>query len=398
MNYDRCMQHIVDGGSLARLRRSNRSTILAALAEAGVLSRADIARTTGLSRTTVSSLVRELLADGMVTERPDRGQPHKGGSGRPSTLLMLTTPPAVAVGVDLGHRHICVAVAELNSPVLAEREIVLDVDHHAAAALDSAARLVGQTVADAGIEPGRVVGVGMGIPGPLDRQTGRITSSILPGWRDLAPGEELQQRLHLPVSVDNDANMGARGELAYGAARGLQDVIYVKVSNGLGAGLVLSGRLYHGTTGIAGELGHVQLREDGAVCRCGSRGCLETQVAAPKLVELLQPAHDETLTVDRILELARQHDAGVNRVLDDAGRAIGRALADLCNTLNPAAIVVGGTIGASDALLHGIRDSVDRYAQPNTVAAVRIIPGELAERAEVMGAVALALDQHTAAV
>jgi predicted NBD/HSP70 family sugar kinase len=177
----------------------------------------------------------------------------------------------------------------------------------------------------------------------------------------------------------------------HGAARGASDIVYLKAASGLGAGIVLGGRLHRGTTGIAGELGHVQVGEDGQVCRCGNRGCLETLVAASRLLQLLQPAYDEELSTDRVLELDVLGDAGVRRVLSDAGRTIGRAVADLCNSLNPEAVVLGGSLGTSPSLGDGIRASIDRYAQPNTAAAVRVVPGELGDRAELVGAIALAV-------
>jgi predicted NBD/HSP70 family sugar kinase len=229
------------------------------------------------------------------------------------------------------------------------------------------------------------------VPAPLDRRSASIRTGILPGWRELSPSEELHRRLGVPVHADNDANLGALAEVGRGAARGATDVVYVKVASGVGAGIVLGGRLHRGTSGIAGELGHVQVREDGEVCRCGNRGCLETLVAAPRLEAVLQPAYDEQLSVERILELDAAGDAGTRRVLDDAGRAVGRALADLCNSLNPELVVVGGSLGASASLLAGTRAAVDRYAQPDTAAALRVVSGELGDRAEVVGAVSLAI-------
>jgi predicted NBD/HSP70 family sugar kinase len=231
----------------------------------------------------------------------------------------------------------------------------------------------------------------MCVPAPLDRRSARIRGRILPGWRELSPADELHRRLDVPVVVDNDANLGALAELDRGAARGVADVVYVKVASGVGAGIVLGGRLHRGASGIAGEIGHVQIGEHGQVCRCGNRGCLETLAAAPRLLELLQPAYDEPLSTERLLELDDASDAGVRRVLSDAGRTIGRVLGDLCNSLNPEAVVVGGSLGLSPSLAEGIRAAVDRYAQPDTAAAVRVVPGELGNRAEVIGAVSLAL-------
>jgi predicted NBD/HSP70 family sugar kinase len=371
---------------------TNRQTVLDVLARSGPLSRADVARVTGLSRTTVSNVVRELLRDSLVAESPDRGKAHKGGSGRPPVLLSLQGILGTVVGIDIGHRHVRTAVADLAACVLAEQFVSIDVDEAAAPVLDKAAAMVKEALAEANVDLDQVVGVGMGVPGPVHPRSGMIASPILRGWMGLAPADELSRRIGVPVRLDNDANIGALGEHTYGAAQGVADVIYVKAARGLGAGLILGGRLHRGATGIAGEIGHVRLQDDGPVCRCGNRGCLETQVSAMKLVELLQPAHEEELTVERMLELGRDGDSGVNRVLDDAGRSIGRVLADLSNHINPAAIVVGGAMGSSDVLLKGIRDSVDRYAQPDTASAVRITPGALGERAGVMGAIALASD------
>ncbi len=195
----------------------------------------------------------------------------------------------------------------------------------------------------------------------------------------------------VPVFADNDANLGALAELNNGAARGASDLVYVKVASGVGAGIVLGGRLHRGATGIAGEIGHVQVGEDGQVCRCGNRGCLETIVSAPRIADLLDPAYDEPLSTARVLELDVAEDAGVRRVLSDAGRTIGRALADLCNSLNPELVVVGGSLGTSESLLAGVRASIDRYAQPDTAAAVRVAAAELGDHAEVTGAIALAV-------
>ena len=382
---------MVSVGALERLRDANRRSITSLLAADGPMSRADLARGTGLSRTTISSLVSDLIATGHVVETADRGRPHKGGSGRPPLLVALSAPHGVVAGVDIGHRHVRVAVADRGGAVLDEDLTSIEVDEHGADALDRAARMVRDGLGRADVGREDLCAVGMCVPAPLDRRSARISTGIMPGWRHLSPGDELHRRLGVPVFADNDANLGALAEVSRGVARGLADVVYVKVASGLGAGIVLGGRLHRGATGIAGEIGHVQVGEDGQVCRCGNRGCLETLVSASRLVELLQPAYDEPLGVDAVLDLDAGGDAGVRRVLSDAGRAVGRALADLCNSLNPEAIVLGGSLGTSPALADGVRAAVDRYAQPDTAAAVRVIAGELGDRAEVVGAVSLAI-------
>jgi predicted NBD/HSP70 family sugar kinase len=370
-------------GSLEDLRELNRLRVVDELRRRGNASRGEIADATGLSRTTVTTLVADLQGRGLVIET---GAANGGGRGRPPVQLRLDPSAGAAIGVDFGHSHVHVAVADLSASVLGERRVELDVDGAPAKALDVAAALGHELVARAGLDPRRVVGAGMGLPGPLG------ASAIMRGWAKLDPAKELTRRLGVTATVGNDANLGALAELSLGAGSGMQDLVYLKLASGIGAGLVLGGRLHQGATGIAGEIGHVQVKADGAVCRCGNRGCLETVASASALLESLKPAYGEDLTVRGMLELATTGNHGAQRVIKDAGWAIGRAVADLCNSLNPEAIVVGGVLGASGtSLLEGIRESVDRYAQPGTADAVTVLPGRLGERAEVLGALALAL-------
>ncbi len=378
-------------GSLRTLRQVNRLRIVDALRTRGTSSRSELARMTGLSRTTVASLVADLQERGLVVEAGNGAEP--AGRGRPPVLLRLNATAGAVVGVDFGHVHVGVAVADLSSTVLAERRIALDVDHDAAAALDAAAELVEVALEEAGVDRRSVVGAGMALSGPIDRRTGSVGStSILPAWAGLRPGKELGRRLHLHVDVDNDANLGALAEVVFGAGRGLGNVVYVMLSAGIGAGLVLGGRIYHGGSGIAGELGHVQVHPEGAVCRCGSRGCLETVASTGALVSLLRPSFGPDLTVEGMVDLVAAGDLAARRVTNDAGRAVGRVLADLCNLLNPEAIIVGGDLrAAGDPLISGIREAVDRYALPGAAETVAIRGGELGERAEVLGALALVI-------
>jgi predicted NBD/HSP70 family sugar kinase len=377
-------------GSLRTLRELNRVRIVDELRRCGTASRSELARLTGLSRTTVASLVDELRERGLVVEYAREARP--AGPGRPAALLRLDASAGAVVGVDFGHRHLRVAVADLSSTVLAERRADVDVDHDAADALDAAAELVEAVLGEAGVARSRVVGVGMGVPGPVDRRTGIVGTSILPRWAGINAAGELAARVGVRVEADNDANLGALAEVSFGAGRGLEDVVYVKVASGIGAGLVLGGRLYHGATGGAGELGHVQVRPEGSVCRCGNRGCLETVAGAGALLDLLRPAHGGELSEQGLLELVAAGDLGARRVVNDAGRAIGRVLADLCNHVNPAAVVVGGELAAAGAtLLDAVREEIDRYAQPGAAQAVTVVRGALGERAEVLGALALVI-------
>ena len=237
----------------------------------------------------------------------------------------------------------------------------LDTDHVAHEGLDAAAELVAELLAEAGVEAARVIGAGMCLPGPIHRPTGVVGSTaILPGWVGVAAADEMHRRLDLPILVDNDANLAALAEAAFGAGRDAKDLVYLMISSGIGAGLVLNGRLYRGAEGLAGELGHVLVDADGPVCRCGNRGCLETVAGTDALAELLRRSHGDGLDGRAIVRLAREGDLGCRRVIADAGRAIGKAAATLVNVLNPELLIVGGDLSEAGELLARRRPRVAR--------------------------------------
>lgn len=282
-----------------------------------------------------------------------------------------------------------------QAQVLAEDVSAFDVDGSAEAALQHAGSIAGRLLAL--LPPGdrsRVVGGALGLPAPVDVSTGTVgPGNILPQWVDRHPARELGQRLDLPFAIDNDANLGALGESSHGAAAGLGDVIYVKAATGIGAGLVIGGRLHRGSAGRAGEIGHVTVDPDGLLCRCANRGCLETVATVTQVLAAVQPLHDAPLTMDAVARLVTEGDPGAVRVVGDAGRAIGRVLADLVNILNPEIVVFGGELAAADGpFLAGVRTSIERYAQPGLARALRIEAGTLGARAQLVGAAVLALD------
>jgi glucokinase-like ROK family protein len=279
--------------------------------------------------------------------------------------------------------------------VLAEAEQEMDVDASASDGLAAATALVERVLAEADVERDRVLGVGMGLPGPIDHRTGTVGSTaILPGWVGVCAAEEMEERLGLPVHVDNDANLGARAEALYGAGRETRDMVYLKVSSGIGAGILIGGHIHRGHAGTAGEIGHVLVDPDGHVCRCGSRGCLETLAAGPGLLDQLRRTHGGGLAIHDVIGLARDGDPVCARVISDAGHWIGVTLAGICNLLNPARVVVGGELSAAgELLLDPLRASLKAHAIPAAGEDIEVLAGELGERAEVLGALALAIGQ-----
>ena len=382
-------------GTLGWLRGRNRERVLGALRERGRISQADIARITGLSRTTVHTLVAELKEAGVLRE-VEAGVPDFRG-GRPSVLLMLRESSIAVVGIDFGHSHVGVGVADIGHNVLAERRCDLDVSHDARAALDTAARMVDEVLGEARVERKSVIGAGIGIPGPVDRAQGTAGSAtILPGWTGVRIGHEMHDRLDMPVEIENDANLGALAELTWGAGRECSNFVYIKVATGIGAGLVIDGKLLRGATGTAGEIGHTTLDESGALCYCGNRGCLETVASGPAIIQLVGPLNGEVPTLASIVELAVAGELRCHRAIADAGHEIGIAIAGLCNLINPERVIVGGLLSRTgEILLQPIRESIRRHALLAVAETLDVRPAVFVERAELLGSLALALQSST---
>jgi predicted NBD/HSP70 family sugar kinase len=378
-----------------RVRRAMRDEVLDHVRRHGSASRPELESVLGMSRQTVASVAQDLLDSGLLTERQGAGV----GRGRPSRRLLPQYPPGAVVGVDLGHRHLGVAVATFDLTVQAEARAEVDVDGHPDAALNTVARLIRQLVdkveADArarGTWTGPVTTCVAGVPGPLNAARQAVASpTILASWSGLDLAGELSERTGLTVHLDNDANLGALAEHRHGAARGNDNVIYVKASDGVGAGLIINGSPVHGSSGAAGEIGHTQITQDGAWCRCGNRGCLETIVSTQQVLH--QMAHLRTGVSGPPPRLHEFADHPVARkIFAESGRTLGRVLANLCALLDPATVVIGGEMSQADAFIDGIRDSIRRLAQPGFDDHVQVLPAALGPRSELMGSLTLARD------
>ncbi len=381
-------------GSLSSLKEMNRLKVLEVVRERRAVSRAEIASVTGLARSTVSTLVGELQDAGLVVEREDT-RSEGTSTGRPPLMLSLDPGAGAVIGIQFDHDFVRVAIADLSLTLLAEGVRDGDVDNNASAGIDTAAELVDALLAEAGVQRDRLIGAGVALSGPIDSETGQISSTtILPGWVGVDVATLLSERLGVSVNVENDANLGALAESALGAGRGASEMLYAMLSSGIGGALILGGRLYRGAHGTAGEIGHVSVDDQGHMCRCGNRGCLETLVGAGALIELLRRSHGDELTIEQMVTLARSGDPGAQRVIADAGHAVGRVAAALCNEFNPERIVIGGELAlAGEALLGPLEEAVRRFALPAATSDLTVVPGALGDRAELMGALALVVGQ-----
>ncbi|MFC4034994.1 ROK family transcriptional regulator [Streptomyces polygonati] len=375
------------------LREVGRLRVLEALHTTPRSSRPELVRVTGLSRATVSSLIADLIATGLVTEDEGPEDPEPRRTGRPAQSLSLVPGAGYAIGADIGHQHVRVILCDLFGAVLWEHWVAKEVDRAPEETLDLVAVLVARALQETGVARARVLGIGAGIASPVEKNSGALgAEGIMPGWVGMHLTDELRRRTSLPVRVTNDANAGALAERMYGAGRHSGDMVYVRLSAGIGAGIVSNGRLLLGARGLAGEIGHLPLITDGLICRCGNRGCLETVASPVAIARLLSDSWGQQVAARDLPELIRRRNTGALRAIRDAGDAVGRALSTLVTLLNPSLIVVGGDLaGAGDDILEPMRAGVRRHTLPSAAESVEIVTGGLGDGAEVRGAAGLVL-------
>lgn len=374
-------------GSQTSLRVANQRRVLETMRTLGTTTQATIARETALAPSTVSSIVHEMVTAGVLAMDPSHG-------GRRGQLVRFSGDAGFVVGLDVGHRHLTVAVADLNQNVKARQRFELPRGHSVTEVLDTADSTLVSMVRKLKLSRAKLLAAGLTLPAPVDLE-GRVVSAgaILPAWADTDVRASASIRLGIPVTVENDANAGAVGEFAQGRGRGVQNMAYIKVSHGVGAGLILNGRLFRGATGSAGELGHMTLDEQGAVCRCGNRGCLETFISSEAVLGLLGTTRGPDFTVADLVDAALAGDVGCARVIGDTGRTLGTTVANLCNIINPELVVVGGELArAGDLMLGPLREIVSRYGVQGCTRDLTISAAELGPEAHLTGALIMALE------
>jgi predicted NBD/HSP70 family sugar kinase len=371
-------------GSAAALRVANQRRVLAVLLDRGAepASQAEIARETGLAAGTVSTIVRELAAADVVST--------VAGSGRRGTSVRLGRGAGLVAGIDFGHSHVSVAVSQMTGDVLAESRRPLTRGHGHGEGLSTARAMLGDLLTEFGADHTELRNIGMGLPAPLSDNV-VMSSAILPGWVGVNARDEACAAFGVDVLIENDANLGALAEHRHGHGRGHANVVFVKVSSGVGAGLILDNVLFRGTSGTSGEIGHLTLDEQGPVCRCGSRGCLEAYAATGTALAMMAE-HLPGAGIDDIIEAARQGNVSALRVFEDAGLHLGWGLATVTNLLNPGVILVGGDMShAGELLLESARLGLRRHVLAGTTT-TPVLVAALGDRASMIGALVLAIE------
>ncbi|WP_164015266.1 ROK family transcriptional regulator [Pyxidicoccus trucidator] len=377
----------------AGMRAQNSSLLLNMIWRERQISRAEIARRTELSPSTVSAIVADLEHSGLVRSI---GAGVSRGGRRP-TLIGFCDDAFSIVGVELGATHVTVVLSDLRGRVRVQRHAPQAVRDDPKGTLQKVRELV-QECLDAERVPRRsVVGMGVAVPSPVHPSApGKLSPLIVPAWRDYDVQESLKAAFAMPVFVDNDANLGALSECYWGAGVGGEDLTYIKLATGIGSGFIINGDVYRGSGGTAGEIGHIAVDPAGPQCVCGLRGCLVTLIGGVALLErareLMAPRSRRPLTVKELVEGARAGESAARQVIDSMGHYLGIAVAGLLNLLNPAIVVLGGEISAvGDLLLDPLRASVRKRALSTSMAETRIVTSALGDRAIAVGAATLVL-------
>jgi predicted NBD/HSP70 family sugar kinase len=379
------------GGSRFWSGPAGAGAVLRLIRDGEAVTRADLARRTGLSRSTVAQRVDALLAHELVYAA--------GGSestgGRPPTVLAFNHEAGVVLATDLGATHSRLAVSDLAGVPLAEVAQDIDIALGPEPVLDWVQERFADLLSEVGRKPSHVRGIGIGVPGPVAFATGQpVSPPIMPGWDRFSIPGWFRGRYDAPVLVDNDVNIMALGE-HWTNWRHVDHFLFIKVGTGIGCGIVAGGEIHHGAQGAAGDIGHIRLaHHDDVICRCGNVGCLEAVAGGRAMAERLTAEGVKAAHSRDVVRLVRAGNPIATRMVREAGRALGEVLAGCVNFFNPGVIVIGGDIGEShEQLLAGVREVTFRRSLPLATGDLQTIPSKLGDRAGVIGAAIMVIEQ-----
>ena len=368
----------------------------------GGISRAELAQRMHLSRAAMTAIVNDLIKCDAIRET----EPRNGSSGRPPIILEVNAPGGHVVGIDMGASHLSIILTDFAAQVIDEIEVPFRVADGPEICISLANNLMEELLKKNQLSIARISALGLGVPGPIASEAGMVYAPpIMPGWDGYPIQANLEERWGLPVSLNNDAELGALGEWAYGVGRGENHLAYIKVGTGIGSGLLLSGQIYRGATGSAGEIGHLTIEENGPLCDCGNSGCLEALAGGKAIARqgreailkgqrtlLASMVPMESLTARDVAFAARRGDLVSQKIIATAGRYLGIAIAGLVNLFNPRTVVIGGGVAQiGDLLLQPIRDTVTQRSLQASARTVRINTAVLRRHSSGMGAIVQAL-------
>ncbi len=388
-------------GNQGFLRQQNLSGIMHHLYDNAPISRADLAKLTGLNKTTVSSLINELIKNQFVSEI-GAGLPTK--IGRRSVLLDINPARGCIVSSEIGVDFISVICTNFAAEIIWKQKVEILDSTKKDEIVKSAMDLIQNAVIFGSQHQYPLLGISLGVPGLIDWRSGTVLFAPNLGWANVPLGEILRQTFQTQIMVENEATLAALGEQYFGAAEGYNEVLYVSAGVGLGGGMVIGGKPYNGSSGFAGEFGHMTMKAHGELCKCGNRGCWETLVSQAALFRYIEKAiesgsstvlqklashNKDHLTVEAVVDAARSDDRVALDALQKVGRDLGIGIASLVNALNPDLVVFGGILSLASGYLipHVLVELRNRALHWNEETA-KIVTARFGADAAVMGGVA----------
>jgi glucokinase-like ROK family protein len=391
-------------GDQEKVRKINKSIVLDTLRLYAPISRARVANLTGLNRGTVSNIVNDLIAEGLVAEN----EQEVTRVGRPEIALSLRPDGGAVIGVEIGVDFIAIILTNFIAEILWRVRVEIQPAQSQTEIIGQAEKLIEEALEIARDKQLRPLGIGIGLPGLVNIRQGELIFAPNLNWKSVPIRLMWNQRFHLPIYADNEANLAALGEYYFGVARGVDDFVYLSSGIGLGGGIVIGGKLFRGGRGYGGEIGHIQREPNGEPCACGRVGCWETQVGPRAVLRRIQKEfhnHPDAalldacqgdirlLTFERVVELALGGNATCRTAIEEVAFNLGVGIADLVNIFNPNLIVVGGAFILGKAILQPIIET--------TAYSMMLLPSrdylqikfsDLGADACVLGAVAVVLD------
>ncbi|WP_423918767.1 ROK family protein [Frigoribacterium sp. 2-23] len=352
-------------------------------------TRAELATMTGLARSTIGLRLESLGDLGLIGPVADAAST----GGRPPSRIALIPSARVVLAADLGAGHAHFALTDLMGDELISRRESIDIADGPDRVLGHLVEQADTMLADLGRTRSDLIGIGIGLPGPVQFSTGRpVNPPIMPGWDGFDVPGWVRRHLDVPVLVDNDVNIMALGERSH-AWPGVDHFLFVKVATGIGSGIISGGRLQRGAQGIAGDIGHVQIpRGAGIACHCGNTGCLEAVASGPAIAASLRRAGVDVQNGHDVIDLVRRGDIAAIQAVRQAGRDIGEVLAACVNLINPSVIAIGGSMAqAGEHLIAGVREVVYTRSMPLATEHLTVVPSRAADRAALVGASMLAI-------
>lgn len=343
------------------VKMKNKSRVLQTIIDQSPISRADISQHLGLTKGTVSSLVNELIEEQICSETG----PGKSSGGRRPVMLLFNEQAGYAIGIDLGVNYILGVMTDLSGNIVSEHlkhmnsmryeETILVIKEVIQSLLDSTPE-----------SPYGVIGIGIGVPGIVNKEGSNILLAPNLGWTDIHLKAEIETEFHLPVIIDNEANAGAYGEKRFGAGKNFENLIYVSAGIGIGVGFILQNSLYRGAEGFSGEMGHMVIDIDGKECRCGSKGCWELYASEQALLNQAKNIESylkrDNLNLESLVEMAEE-DEEVKDLFHQIGRCLGIGINNIINTFNPEQIIIGNRLAiAKELLLDSIMEVVKTHS------------------------------------